>query len=387
MKALFVAHSFPRFDGDAAGSFILGLATALMQHGVDVRVIAPSAAGLDRTSVIRGITVRRFRYAPRAHETLAYRGTMADDVAKSVMAKMALGSFIVSETRAVLSETSTWKPDIVHAHWWFPNGVAASTASRLSRVPLVTTAHGSDLRLLQHKPAARPLARYVFQRSARVTCVSSWLAAQAAPLCRTAPVVAPMPVATSLFEPTGDRDANRIVFVGRLSAQKGIETAIRALASMKRSIVLDVIGDGPDRARLIELAGQLGVADRILWRGHVKHGELPQLLSRAAALIAPFIDEGLGLVAAEAQLCETPPVAFASGGLVDVIENDVTGALVAPGDVDALAICVERIVEDSALRERLGKAGRVAALARFSPESVAERYAHIYRDAVSENAK
>lgn len=387
MKALFVAHSFPRFDGDAAGSFILGLATALIHHGVDVRVIAPSAAGLDKTSVIQGIPVRRFRYAPSAYETLAYRGTMADDVARSMTAKAALASFIASETAAVLSQAATWKPDVIHAHWWFPNGVAASTASRINGIPLVTTSHGSDLRLLQHKPAARPLARYVFRHSARVTCVSSWLAAQAAPFCRTAPVVAPMPAVTSLFQPSGDRDANRIVFVGRLSAQKGIETALRAVALMKRRIVLEVIGDGPDRSGLVDLASRLGLSDRILWRGHVKHGELPQLLSRASVLIAPFIDEGLGLVAAEAQLCETPPVGFASGGLTDVIENDVTGVLVAPADVDALAAAVERIVDDPALRERLGSAGRTAALARFSPSSVADRYAQIYRDAVSQDAK
>jgi glycosyltransferase involved in cell wall biosynthesis len=387
VRALFVAHSFPRFEGDAAGSFILGLATALVKHGVEVRVIAPSAMGLDRTSVIRGIEVLRFRYAPYSRETLAYRGTMADDVARSVVAKMALGSFIVSETRAILAQASAWKPDVIHAHWWFPNGVAASTASRLSRVPLITTSHGSDLRLLQHKPAARPLARYVFRRSARVTCVSSWLAAQAAPFCRTAPVVAPMPVATSLFEPTEDRDGNRIIFVGRLSVQKGIETAMRALALMRRSTVLDVIGDGPDRARLIELADKLGLSDRIMWCGHVKHGELPRLLARASVLIAPFVDEGLGLVAAEAQLCETPPVAFASGGLTDVIENDVTGVLVTPGDVDGLAAGVGKILQDPALRERLGRAGRVAALARFSPATVAERYARIYSDAVSEHAK
>ena len=352
-----------------------------------MRVIAPSAAGLDRASVIQGIPVRRFRYAPRAYETLAYSGTMADDVANSISAKAALGSFIASETAAVLSQSAAWKPDVIHAHWWFPNGVAASTASRINGIPLVTTSHGSDLRLLQHKSAARPLARYVFRRSARVTCVSSWLAAQAAPLCRTAPVVAPMPVVTSLFQPSGDREANRIIFVGRLSAQKGIETALRALALMKRSIVLEVIGDGPDRAGLIELASGLGLSDRIVWRGHVRHGDLPQLLSRAAALIAPFIDEGLGLVAAEAQLCETPPVGFASGGLTDVIENDVSGVLVAPGDVEALATAVQRIVEDPERRDRLGSAGRVAALARFSPSSVAERYARIYREAVSQDAK
>jgi len=217
--------------------------------------------------------------------------------------------------------------------------------------------------------------------------VSDWLARQAAPLCRTTPIVAPMPVAVSLFGPSTDRDINRIVFVGRLSAQKGIEAAIQALALMRRSIVLDVIGDGPDRPALVELAARLGLSDRILWRGQVRHTDIPALLARASALVAPFVDEGLGLVAAEAQLCETPPVGFASGGLTDVIENDVTGVLVASGDVAALAAAVEKIVADPERRERLGRAGRLAALARFSPGAVSQHYAQIYRDAMDSNAK
>ena len=312
---------------------------------------------------------------------------MADDVSRSITAKVALASLIIAETAAVRSQISAWKPDVVHAHWWFPNGVAAATACRLGGVPLVTTSHGTDLRLLQGRPRARPLARYVFRHSARVTCVSDWLARQAAPLCRTTPIVAPMPVAVSLFGPSTDRDINRIVFVGRLSAQKGIEAAIQALALMRRSIVLDVIGDGPDRPALVELAARLGLSDRILWRGQVRHTDIPALLARASALVAPFVDEGLGLVAAEAQLCETPPVGFASGGLTDVIENDVTGVLVASGDVAALAAAVEKIVADPERRERLGRAGRLAALARFSPGAVSQHYAQIYRDAMDSNAK
>jgi glycosyltransferase involved in cell wall biosynthesis len=387
VKALFVAHSFPRFDGDAAGSFILRLAVGLAEEGVAVRVVAPSAIGLDAASVIQGIEIRRFRYAPRAHETLAYRGTMAEDVARSVTAKAALGSFIIAETAAVLSQCRTWKPDVIHAHWWFPNGVAASTASRLSRIPLVTTSHGSDLRLLRGKPAARPLARYVFRRSARVACVSQWLAQQAAPLCRTAPVVAPMPVAASLFAPSPDRDVNRAVFVGRLSAQKGIEAAIHALALMRRSTVMDVVGDGPDRPSLMTLAARLGLTDRIVWHGHVRHDEIPTLLARASVLLAPFVDEGLGLVAVEAQLCETPPVGFSSGGLIDVIENNVTGALVRPGDIPAFAAAVDTIIADHDRRARLGAAGRTAALARYSPSAVAKQYARIYHDATGSNAK
>ncbi len=196
-----------------------------------------------------------------------------------------------------------------------------------------------------------------------------------------------MPVAVALFEPTTDRDINRIVFVGRLSAQKGIESAMRALAVMRRSIVLDVVGDGPDRAELMELARQLGLSDRILWRGQVRHTEIPGLLARASALVAPFVDEGLGLVAAEAQLCETPPVGFASGGITDVIEDDVTGVLVPTGDIAALAAAVEKIVADPDRRARLGRAGRIAALAKFSPAAVSAQYAQIYTEAAETHAR
>lgn len=330
-----------------------------------------------------GIEVRRFRYAPRSRETLAYRGTMAEDVSRSYGAKAALGSFIVSQTGSLLSQTRQWKPHIIHAHWWFPNGIAASTVSRLTGTPLITTSHGTDLRLLQKTPAARPLARYVLGHSTAVTCVSDWLARQAAPLCRNAPIVAPMPVDVSIFAPRGDRDSNRIVFVGRLSAQKGIEDAIRALALMSRSTILEVVGDGPDQPRLGALADSLGLSERILWRGHVAHGELPAILSRSSALVAPFIDEGLGLVAAEAQMCETPPVGYASGGLTDVIQHDSTGMLVAPHDIAALAAALDRMIGDTGLRARIGRAARAAAIARFSPAAAAGRYAGIYHDVTS----
>jgi glycosyltransferase involved in cell wall biosynthesis len=306
---------------------------------------------------------------------------MAEDVSKSYTAKTALASFILSETGTLLSQTRKWKPHIIHAHWWFPNGIAASTVSRLTDTPLVTTSHGTDLRLLQKTPAARPLARYVFDRSSAVTCVSGWLARQAAPLCRVVPTVAPMPVDVSIFAPSDSRELKRIVFVGRLSAQKGIEDAIRALAMMKVTATLDVVGDGPDRPRLAALANSLGLSARVNWRGQVAHDELPAILSRASALVAPFIDEGLGLVAAEAQLCETPPVVYASGGLTDVIADESTGLIVAPRDIAALAAALDRVTADPGLRASLGAAGRSSALAHFSPAASAVRYAGVYRDA------
>ncbi len=80
----------------------------------------------------------------------------------------------------------------------------------------------------------------------------------------------------------------------------------------------------------------------------------------------------------EAQLCETPPVAFASGGLTDIV-NERTGILVPAGDIDALARAMDAVVASPRMRDELGRAGRLAALARFSPDVVASQYAGIYR--------
>ncbi|HEV2644441.1 MAG TPA: glycosyltransferase [Candidatus Elarobacter sp.] len=378
MRVLFATHSYPRFAGDGAGSFLLRLAQALGAEDVSVRVVAPSAQGLAPADVIGGIPVRRFRYAPRRYETLAYTGTMADDVTASIAAKAALAGMLVSETEAIIRTAREWRADIVHAHWWFPNGVAAATAARLTGVPLVITSHGTDVRLLARTPRAAPIARYAYGAASAVTCVSSWLAQQAAPYTRRAPLVAPMPVAADLFAPGRARATDRIVFAGRLSAQKGIELALRAFARLRAPATLQIIGDGPARDALQRLASELRISDHLEWLATMPQGDLARKLAEATIVVVPSTEEGLGLIAAEAQLCETPVVAFASGGLVDVVRDDETGVLVPPGDVDALACALDALLSDAPRRARLGAAGRASALATFAPDAVARRYSKVY---------
>jgi glycosyltransferase involved in cell wall biosynthesis len=130
---------------------------------------------------------------------------------------------------------------------------------------------------------------------------------------------------------------------------------------------------------LQRLAGELGIADRVEWIPTMPQIELAKALAAATVVIVPSVEEGLGLIAAEAQLCETPVVASASGGLTDVVRDDETGVLVPPGDVGALATAIDALLADPARRARLGTAGRAAALATFSPDAVARRYAALYR--------
>jgi glycosyltransferase involved in cell wall biosynthesis len=390
MRVLFITHSYPREPGDAAGSFLLHLAVALRGEGVDVRVVAPSGdllpsgAELPPVDVFDGIRVDRFRYAPRRYENLAYTGEMAQSVQRSWSAKLALVGFLGSEFTSATRVRREFEPDLIHAHWWFPGGLVGASAAALAGIPLVTTMHGTDVRLARAKTFARPLFRHVLGQSKAVTTVSSWLAREVtAMLPSVAPVVAPMPVSVDLFAPGTSRASDRILFVGRLNAQKGIDRLLDAMARMRHRVTLDVVGDGPDRADLRQRAAALGIADRIVWHGAVPQPAVAAFYRNATALVVPSIGEGLGLVAVEAQLSETPVVAFASGGVVDIIADQETGILVPPNDVGALADAMDRLVGDTTLQRAMGKAGRMTALAAFDPNSVARRYAGIYRGALA----
>src|SRR6266566_438899 len=380
MNVLFLTHSFPRTEGDAAGSFILRLAVALRGEGVKVRVVAPAAAGLPAAEEIEGVSVERFRYAPRRYESLAYTGNMARDVATSWSARFALVSFLGADFVHAVRARRSFEPQVVHAHWWFPSGVVGTWVAGLSHVPLVTTLHGTDVRLARTVGVAKPLFGHVLKHSSAVTTVSRWLKEETEALVPGVdPTVAPMPVATELFGPGDSRDGQRLLFVGRLTIQKGVEHLLHALAEMKTTPSLDIVGDGPDRPSLEQLAQQLGVASRIRWHGQLAQSDLPPLYQRAAAIVLPSMDEGLGLVAVEALLCETPVVAFDSGGLRDVIQHEKTGLLVQPGDRTALADTLDDLLGRDGRGNQLGRAGRLYALSAFAPESAARRYAEIYR--------
>lgn len=389
MRVLFLTHSFPRQAGDAPGSFVLRLASALRREGFDTRVVAPAAPGYPEHATLDDIPVDRFHYAPRRFETLAYTGTMASQVKASWGARVTLLGFLGAEFRSAVRARREFKPDVVHAHWWFPNGLVGTWLGRLANKPLVTTLHGSDVRLARSIAFSRPAFRHVMHRSAVVTAVSRWLASEAQQVVSApAPVVAPMPVATDLFSPNGERRVDRLLFVGRLNKQKGLELLLHAVSRMTEpTLGLDVVGDGEDRQELEALAGGLGIADRVTWHGALPQKQLPPYYRRALAVVVPSVEEGLGLVAVEAQLCETPVVAFASGGLTDVVQHDQTGILVPDVDAGALASALSSLAIRSDRGASLGAAGRLHAVATFAPESVARRYADVYRTAIAQSPR
>lgn len=385
-RILFVTHNVPRFAGDAAGSFVLRLAVALQARGARVHVIAPGAAGLSASDTLEEVTIERVRYAREDRMTLAYTGTMAEAVMGSWSGRLALLQLLFAlrrRVRACLDEArrSGAPYDVLHVHWWFPAGLALWRLRRDDDPPMVITMHGSDVRLAEKLALAHPVMRAVLAQAAVRTAVSSWLAETAARLTGQLGVeVAPMPVDTRFFSEAPRTAArNGLLFVGRLNAQKGLSDLLEALARPSLAgVPLQVVGDGPDRAALMQQADALGIAERIRWLGALPQADLAPRYSSARAVIVPSRGEGLGLVAVEAQLCATPVIAYADGGLPDVVRPEHGGALVPPGDIEALSETIASVIASDEEVRRRGDTARRDMLRRFTPEAVADRYLALY---------
>jgi phosphatidylinositol alpha-1,6-mannosyltransferase len=169
-----------------------------------------------------------------------------------------------------------------------------------------------------------------------------------------------------------------LLTVTRLEARehKGVDTAIRALPRILRSYpeaYYTIVGTGSDQERLQLLARELGVGDHVSFRGFVPDEELAGVYAACDVFVLPSKQEGLGIVYLEAMAHAKPVVAARAGGVPEVVIDGQTGLLVEYGDIEALAGAILMLLDDAALRTRLGHAGREHVTSHFSYEQFARR--------------
>jgi glycosyltransferase involved in cell wall biosynthesis len=254
--------------------------------------------------------------------------------------------------------------DLVHAHW-----LASMLVAPAARKPIVLTLHGSgtagrfeDLQVL----ATAPRLAGALLRRARVAIGVSEQLTEAA---RRAGVgdARWIPNGVEIPAEVGEEaDPPEILFVGRLSPEKGI----RELVEATRGLNLVVAGDGPLRSL---------VPDAL---GFVPHDEVKRLLARAAVIVLPSHREGLPMVLLEAMAHGRAVVATPVGGIPSLVEDGVTGLLVPAGDATALREAIERLLADPALRKRLGEAACARVSELCSWERVTEATLDAYASAL-----
>ena len=173
----------------------------------------------------------------------------------------------------------------------------------------------------------------------------------------------------------------RIGFAGRLVPEKGVDVLLRACHLLHGEfphVLLDVVGDGPDLSTVRALARELGLADCVTFHGKQSQPDMEQILQHAWVQAIPSVwEEPFGLVAVEAAMRGTAAVVSSAGGLAEIVVHGETGlhATIRP---EPLAAALKVFLEDPAVAERAGAAGRRNALARFPLERNVDRFADLY---------
>lgn len=383
-KVLVLTSTFPRSGSDTEPRFIFDLCRNLLDLA-ELRVVAPHAPGARLTETIDGVSVTRFRYFVPRWQAIAYEGGIVSRLRQNRWRLLQLPFFFAANWLAVRTLIREWRPDIIHAHWIVPQGLIACLCTR--EIPILCTSHGGDLFGLQGYWFKKVKA-WVLKRCSGVTVVSESMVGPVRTLAPDATVdVIPMGTDLSrLFVPPASssaRGTRELVFVGRLVEKKGVGVLIAAferVVSQVPDLELKIIGDGPLMADLQADVTRRGLAQSVSFAGSLSHQEIAEAFRRATIALFPFVvardgdREGFGLVVVEAMGCGCPVIASDIPAVRQSTTHEVTGLLTPPGDVEALAQAIERLLSDGDLRAELASNANSSAKRRFDWGIIAAGY-------------
>ncbi len=370
---------YPTDQDDAAGCFVSEPLALLARAGVHNTVFAVQPV---YRGAVRGresaIPARWLRY-------LSFPGGFGLPSAGAF-----LFGRIVSQVRKLHASQHI---DVIHAHGPLPCGHAAMLLSAELSIPYVVSVHGLDAFSTAQVGGragewCRRISQRVYRSSRRAICVSEHV--REAVLegvggsCRTSVVY--NGVDPGLFTP-GDIPASSapaILSVGNLIPIKGHALLIRAAAALAAEfpdLSWEIIGDGPEIARLQTLCAQLQVAEKVRFLGRQSRKQVAAAMQRCTLFALPSRYEGLGCVYLEAMSTGKPAIGCRGQGIAEVIQHGSNGFLVGSDNDRELALAIAMLLRDETRRRNIAVAARDTILDRFTLAHQAESLLRVYREA------
>ena len=308
--------------------------------------------------------------------------------------------YLLSLANKIVDVSRECNLDIIHAHYAIPHATAAYlarqilAASDLHQAPrVITTLHGTDVTLTGSDPSYSETAAFSIDQSDGVTAVSENLRQET---FRQLPVRSDIRVIPNFLDCgyhrrtadqmlaqryRGDNPATKLVIhvsnfrpVKRVQAVVEIFGRIRAMMPAR----LLFVGDGPELAQACRTAREIGLSRDVEVLGEQEL--VVPLLSVADLFLLPSAEESFGVAALEAMACEVPVVASRVGGLPEVIDDQVSGFLHPPDDLDGMAASAIKLLTDPKLHRRVAAAAWRTVQERFCAEEVVPRYEAFYQE-------
>jgi glycosyltransferase involved in cell wall biosynthesis len=263
--------------------------------------------------------------------------------------------------------------------------------------PVVLSCRGTQVSVAPHNPERAEIRtglRKTFERAAAVHCVSQATLKDA---CQSgldpakATVIRPA-VDPEMFRPASNRPDSdgifRVVTTGNLNWVKGHEWALSAIRLLKDRgvhVQFDIIGDGPDRQRVLYTVRDLGLQDCVQLHGRVGSKAVLSQLQQADTFLLSSLSEGISNAVLEAMACGIPVVTTDCGGMREAVTDGVEGFLVPVRDAEAMAVALQRLAGDSSLRQTMGHAGRARITYEFGVKQQVEQWLGLFHSVLSHN--
>lgn len=369
VRVLMLTWEYPPLLVGGLGRHVEALAGQLVRAGHQVWVVTRGDKQEATAETVEGVRVVRAAVDPLA----------IDFTTESLLAWAQAAEH--SLLRAALPVVAQWRPDIVHAHDWLV-GQSAVTLGQVTGSPIVATMHATEAGRHQGwLPTPLNLAihsaeRWLAQSAAEVITCSTSMRDEVCRLfeldARRVTIVPNGIDPDAPHAPWAQRTATRvrlapdaalIAFAGRLVHEKGLQTLIDSLPSLRAShpgLRLVVAGTGGHETKLRARARRLRVARAIEWAGFVDEEGVAALLGAADVAVVPSLYEPFGIVALEAAAARTPLIVADTGGLRDLATAGVAAGSFTPGDPPALAAAITAVLDDpAAARRAVRRAARV----------------------------
>ena len=304
----------------------------------------------------------------------------------------------VALASAIVETVKREKLDVLHVHYAIPHAYAAYMATQILKdqniiIPFITTLHGTDITLVGKNPAYKPAVSFSINHSSYVTAVSESLKKDTEELFDLKNSIEVIPNFVNLKgydrEPKDNRqyfaNDNETIFchVSNFRPVKRVLDVIKVFKKVQdqRNSVLIMVGDGPDRNIAEKLSRDLGIWDKVIFRG--KTYDVQSMLGISDIFLLPSGTESFGLSALEAMASHVPVIATNVGGLSEVVDHNKNGFLENIGDVESMAEDALSLIDNKEKMINFSNSAREKAES-FSMNEISQRYLELYQKLIDE---